>query len=268
VRMARTMRVSGGIDQTITPRIRVNATYSHIQGSRYLRGRNLNAPLNGARPDPAFANVVEVLSDADSHVHQLFTSVNMSLSTPSRLVNLPRWNWRRTNVRLSYWLGKAENQTDGPFVVPPSGTLATEWGPSPGDRRHRAAVNVNTQALKNLNASISLAGNTGQPYTITTGFDDNGDSIFNDRPFGVGRNTVRTPSQWTWSSHVSYSIPLGAPPSAIQEHGRDGGDRSTAQNARYRLTFTVAITNLTNRANFVGYSGVRTSPFFEQPTAV
>ena len=37
---------------------------------------------------------------------------------------------------------------------------------------------------------------------------------------------------------------------------------------RYRLTFSVQTDNLTNRNNYIGYSGVLTSPFFNQPTAV
>jgi hypothetical protein len=33
---------------------------------------------------------------------------------------------------------------------------------------------------------------SGQPLNVVTGADDNGDTIFNDRPAGVGRNTERT----------------------------------------------------------------------------
>ena len=167
---------------------------------------------------------------------------------------------------------QAENNTDGAFTVPPSGTLATEWGPTGGDRRHRVSASINSQALKNLNASLTLAGNSGTPYTITTGVDNNGDLIFNDRPAGVGRNTVRTPWQLTWSSNLSYSIAFGTPAiSRIQERGGGGdrGDRNAGPTTgRYRLVFTLQAQNLTNRANYVGFSGVMTSPFFEQATAV
>ena len=46
--------------------LRVNATYAHTSGENLMRGRNLNAPVNGVRPDPRFANIVEVLGDAES----------------------------------------------------------------------------------------------------------------------------------------------------------------------------------------------------------
>src|SRR5262249_4142441 len=122
-----------------------------------------------------------------------------------------------------------------------------------------------------LNASVSLAGNTGTPYTITTGFDDNNDSIFNDRPLGVGRNSMRTAAQATVSANLTYSIGLGTPTTRAQERpgGGDHGDRGAqASTGRYRVVLTLAINNLTNRPNFSGYSGIRTSPFFMTPTSV
>ena len=41
-----------------------------------------------------------------------------------------------------------------------------------------------------------------------------------------------------------------------------------SQASRYRIGFNVSIFNITNRQNLVGYSGVMTSKFFGQPTAV
>src|SRR5205085_466984 len=184
----------------------------------------------------------------------------------------PRWNFRRTTFRVVYWIARANNNYDGPFVAPPSGALATEWAPTREDRRHRYQVALNTQALKNLNASLTLTGSTGLPYNVTSGFDTNNDSIFNDRPAGVSRNAARTASQATLSANVSYSINLGPPATsarAIQERpggGDRGGDRQAT--GRYRMVFTASVNNLTNRSNFSGYSGIQTSPFFLTATSV
>jgi hypothetical protein len=38
--------------------------------------------------------------------------------------------------------------------------------------------------------------------------------------------------------------------------------------ARFRVQFVVQAQNVTNNANYTGYSGVLTSPFYGQPTAV
>src|SRR5439155_23677294 len=77
-RMPRTTRVSAGIDQGLAKVIRVSGTYSYQRGSRLSRGLNLNAPVGGARPDPAFRNIVEVVSDAASRLHQLQFDANVN----------------------------------------------------------------------------------------------------------------------------------------------------------------------------------------------
>jgi hypothetical protein len=272
VQMGRTSRVSAGIDQTLNPKVRVNASFQSVRAADQLRGSNLNPRVNGVRSDPTFANIIQAVSDAEAHSDQLSTTVTVNLAGGVRNAGTPRWNLRRTNVRIVYWIARAMNNFDGAFVVPPSGALATEWAPSPGDRRHRYLVSVNTQALKNLNASVTVAGNTGTPYNITTGFDDNDDSLFNDRPAGVGRNSVRTFSQATVSANLSYSLALGTTTiaRAVQERqgGGDRGDRGGQPAGRYRLVFTLSVNNLANRSNFSGFSGVQTSPFFLTPTSV
>ena len=270
VQMGRTTRFSGGIDQTLSVKVRVNASFQSVRGADQLRGRNLNAPVNGIRPDPGFANVIQTVSDGATHSDQLSATMNLNVAGGVRNAGTPRWDVRRTTLRLVYWIVRANNNVDGPFVVPPSGALATEWAPAPNDRRHRYQVALNTQALKNLNASLTLGGNTGTPYNITTGFDDNNDSIFNDRPAGVGRNAARTSSQATVSGTLSYSLALGgadASRGAAQER-QGGGDRGGQAGGRYRLVFQASVNNLINRPNFSGFSGIRTSPFFLTPTSV
>ena len=89
---------------------------------------------------------------------------------------------------------------------------------------------VSTQALRNLNAQVSWDANSGSPYTITTGIDDNGDSIFNDRPFLTPRNSARLPWRSTFSANVSYTIPIGKPPGP--EGGRPGARRTAGRRSR------------------------------------
>src|SRR5262245_5691092 len=58
----RLSRVSAGVDEAFKV-MRVATTYSYTRGTSLARGLNLNAPLAGLRPDPALANIVEVVSD-------------------------------------------------------------------------------------------------------------------------------------------------------------------------------------------------------------
>jgi len=50
--------------------------------------------------------------------------------------------------------------------------------------------------------------------------------------------------------------------------GMTGGFTGGADTSRYRIEFYASAQNLTNRRNYIGYSGVLTSPFFGQPTNV
>ena len=89
------------------------------------------------------------------------------------------------------------------------------------------------------------------PYTLTTGRDDNHDSLALDRPNGVGRNTLEGPGfaqlDLRWSREFYLS-------KAKQDKGP-------------ALTLGVNALNVTNRVNFSGYIGNLSSPFFGQAVA-
>jgi len=277
--MVRNTRVSAGVDQTISPRVRAGFTYAHTTGTGLMRGENLNFPINGVRPNPLFVNIIRVVNDAASRqdVLNAFGSFSLLAQTPSMNGPFgssgPRWNWKRTSVNVNYSTGRIENNTDGPYSLPASGSPAGEWGPVPGEiRRHRFNIGIGSSALKNLNANINLNASTGTPYSITTGQDNNGDLVFNDRPAGVGRNSQWTPGQWTVNGFFNYSIAIGKKtvqaPGGITGITMRNGEISVmtggAAPPRYRLGIAANIINLTNHANFTGYTGTMTSPFFLQ----
>jgi hypothetical protein len=272
--MARHVRASAGVDQTFSPRVRAGFTYAHTTGDDLMRGENLNRPIDGVRPNPLFVNIVRVVSDAASRQDVLNVFTSFSFLAPSPSLNGPRWNWKRTSFNVNYSTGRLENNTDGAYSLPASGSPAGEWGPVPGEiRKHRFNIGINSNALKNLSANVNLNASTGTPYTITTGHDDNGDLVFNDRPVGVGRNTQWTPGQWTVNGFFNYTIPIGKKtvqaPGGITGITMRNGEISVmtggAAPPRYRIGVSANIINLTNHANLTGYTGTMTSPFFLQP---
>jgi hypothetical protein len=274
LKMERYDRFAIAVDRTITPKVRTSMTYSVAKFGNQLRGINLNAPVNGARPDPNFANVIAAVSDASRDMYDLSPDININLSGGVRNTTQARWNPKRTVIRFSYRYRRNYNNSDGPFNPPPSGSLADQWAPTSSDTRHGMRGSISTQALRNLNAQVSLDANSGAPYTITTGFDDNGDSIFNDRPLLTPRNSLRLPWRTTISANLSYTIPLGTQEGAGGPgggggfgEGRDGGRRGGGGRSK-GVTFSVSANNLTNRANYVGFSGVQTSQYFQQATSV
>jgi hypothetical protein len=294
----RTTRFSTGIDQAIRKVTRVSVTYSYLRGSRLARGLNVNPVIDGVRADPLFANVIDVVSDAASRQHELRFDANVN---PGAMLPLPPsaplLNWKRTTVFATYVLSSLQNNTDGPFSPPPTGTLATEWGPANGgsgssgtnipgliafggapttiDVRNRVNVNVNNQVVRNFVLSLGLNASSAPPYTLLTGADNNGDGIFNDRPAGVGRNTLRASGQVTVNMFAGYNFAFGRSSAPLPPGIMVNGSGASAQvrtvdlgPARYRLQFFVQAQNLTNEANYLAYSGTLTSPFFGKPTTV
>jgi Carboxypeptidase regulatory-like domain len=287
VRMARTLRMSAGVEQQLTKLLRVSATYTDQRANGLLAGVNLNAPMAGIRPDPASANVIEADSIGRSHGQTLGVNatLNFAPNAPGGSFggpgtsgkNEPRFKWRRgLSLNGYYGVGRSRNNTDGAFSPSPTGTIDTEWGYSSSDLRHRFSVAAYSGALKNLNASVYVSAYSGMPYTIRTGVDNNGDSILNDRPAGVGRNTLRMNPSYYSSAYFAYTIGVGKRTVALPPgftFTSSGGAMSLTSFAqpdapRYRVAFVVSAQNLTNYANYVGYSGVMTSPFFMKPTAV
>ena len=130
--------------------------------------------------------------------------------------------------------------------------------------------------LRNLNAGVNMNMGSAPPYTIRTGYDDNGDLVFNDRPVGVARNTERASGQFTMNANFSYAINLGSKkvnmPPGISITSVGGvmavtqGNPSAA--SRYRISINASIFNITNHYNYVGYSGIMTSSYFRQPTNI
>ena len=277
--LPRNVGMNVSFDQSITTRVRFSASYTFARASQVARGRNLNAPVGGVRPDTRFLNVIETVSDARSRSHSFSISSSVSLVAPSAAVNQPRLNWKRLSLNAFYSGYRARNNSDGAFSVPASGSLDTEWGPSLGRPAHALSVNINSGIIKNVNMGGGFNTSSGAPYNIITGVDDNGDQILNDRPVGVSRNSAVAPV-WNrnWNARLGYTfsfghsaantpqgvaIPLGLLPVGVV---RVEGGPVSAQ-GKYRLSINVSATNLTNRSNYGGYTGVMSSPFFGKPSS-
>ena len=292
--MQRSTRYSAGVDRAITKGIRINAIYAHMSGDHLLRGLNLNPPIGGVRPDPNFSNVVEVVDDARSRQDSINigATINFNTATPGPTMlgggamiimngggpagpSTSRWNWRRMNVFTNVSFARSRNNTEGAFSTPATGFVRDDWGPSNQDVHRRFNVGFNSSQLRNFNANLNVNMSSAPPYTIRTGFDENGDLVFNDRPAGVGRNTLRASGQLNINGFFTYGWSFGK---AVERPGginfrSDGGAIAVSQGAaqsagRYRLSLNVNVQNLTNHGNLIGYTGVLTSDNFGKPTTV
>jgi hypothetical protein len=273
--MPKRAMVNVGLSRQLSSTLSANVSFNRTDGTNRLRGRNINAPLaEGSRPNQSLGNVTQVESTA--HMRGQSLNAGLNLNIPSR----------RTMLFANYsWL-RQENDADGPFSLPAdSYDPAGDWGPAAGVPHHIFSGMANTTLLKNIRLGFTATARTGAPYSVTTGRDDNGDTVFNDRPAGVSRNSAVSKGMWDVGSRVSYAFGFGQRPAAggmtggptmvIQRVGGAGGASDMlgmlggggAEDKRVRFELFVSAQNLFNHVNPIGFSGVMTSPFFGQPTA-
>jgi len=143
-----------------------------------------------------------------------------------------------------------DNTADPRFLPADNFNLQAEWGPAAFDRRHRFSLMVSRGWRDDTwRLSPTLLLSSGLPYNITTGLDNNGDSIANDRPFGVTRNTGRAPGLAQLDVRLTRVLRIGRP--------INGGD-AQAQT----VDVSIDAFNVLNHINVSEVVGVESSPLF------
>jgi Carboxypeptidase regulatory-like domain len=259
-----TRRASVGVDRTLTSWARLRANYSHQIGSNLFRSRDLNAPVDGVRPDPTLRNITLLETTARSHNESL--EVNVMLN----------YRPRRFSATVGYTLGEALNEMDGALTLPPNSfDLSQEWGPSRQDVRHRLFASMNTDLKAGFRMNMNLRAQSAAPYNITTGLDENRDGQTNERPAGVRRNSARGDSTLNvdlglaWERSVGRRAPnaqRGGGGSSGGGGGREGGNNRTPEGV-FRFEIFVRASNALNLVNAQNFSGVLTSPFYGRATS-
>ncbi len=174
--LPRWQRTSVGFDHQIRQGLRFNLDSFYEHTSNDFRSLDLNAPVDGVRPDPLSGRMLLVQSIGRS----TRTGLNVDLSFSPRPA---------CSAIVRYGYSRTFNDADDALTPPATGTFETEWAPL-------AAIcvivfNWNIGGSHRLGRDGSMNGRlqSGSPYNITTGRMTIGDAIFNDRPVGVGRNS-------------------------------------------------------------------------------
>ena len=167
-------QASVGLERPLAAWADFRADYMWTRGSSTLRSINVNAPLNGVRPDPLVGNISEIQSSGKRASDRVTVALNA------------RYIPRRILGMVMYQFASARNYADGPTALPSdSNNPNLDWGPSAQDVRHRIFFNFNAPLGRGIRAGLNVQGSSALPYNITTGLDANGDTVFNDRPAGV-----------------------------------------------------------------------------------
>ncbi len=263
-------QASLGVETNPFKLFRLTTNYQYQRGVQLLRGRNLNVPIPGVgRPNPLLGNITNIESSGYSSVHRLMIGVG-----PAKFVNGMFWS-------ANYMLMKNTSEADGPFSLPVNNfDLRAERGPSSADMRHFFSAFGSKRLIRGFSMSAIVNATSALPYNITTGFDSNGDTVINDRPIGIGRNSARGAARWEVGSRLSWTKDFGTEREqnggmqvkmVRMGGGGEGGaappSMSMPGTRRFRLELYAQAFNLFNHVNLGGFTGVQTSPFFGQATS-
>ena len=278
-------QASVGLERPLAAWADFRTDYMWTRGSNSLRSINVNAPVNGVRPNAAVGNITEIQSTGRRASDRVTVALNA------------RYIPRRVLGMVMYQYTNARNFADMPTALPSNSLNPdADWGPSAQDVRHRIFFNFNTPLANGVRLGLNVQGSSALPYNITTGLDNNGDTVFNDRAAGVGRNTGRGAAQWTTNLRLNKSIGLGGarsgppnmplpppPPTpgggAMNQRvgggpggpggGGDGPQMVVMEGnaARYRLDIYANVQNAFNNVNYNTFIGNQLSQFFGTATS-
>ncbi|MGC8792327.1 MAG: hypothetical protein ACP5U2_02925 [Bryobacteraceae bacterium] len=240
VRLAPEMRApysvhaSFSISRQVAAKTTASLGWNLLRGIKQFGARDLNAPRPPGylRPDPARAAIRSIESSARMEGQSV--EVGLRGRVTRFFEGTILYTWSRT------W-----NNTRGPGRLPAvSLDLAGEWSRADFDRRHRCHVAGKARARNWFDVGLVLRLESGAPYDLITGRDDNRDGLVQDRPPGVPRNSLQGPGlavlDLRWSRELEASEKL-------------------------KLTLTVDAFNALNRVNYTRYVGNLSSPLFGQP---
>ncbi len=209
-----------------------------VRGVHLYRMKNINAPLPGttARPDPSILNLDQFEASGLSHSNSVTFALRLH----------PRKNF---SLYSQYILSRAMDDTIGMFFLPANNyDLRPEWGRSDYDRRHQFNLVGMYDLPWGFRVGTVARVASGIPFNITTGLDNNGDTVFNDRPPGVTRNTGHGPG------YANVDLRFGK---TFRLKGRDHNPK--------QFELAADAFNVLNHVNFKNFVGIATSPFVGRP---
>jgi hypothetical protein len=261
--LPRWQRVSVGLNHQLRQGMRMNFDTFYESTGNEFRSLDLNAPINGVRPDSNFGRVLLVQSMG--RARRVGFNVDLNYSPRQGMFSSVR-----------YGFSNNMNDADDAFTPPATGDFASEWSRT-REGRHRVNWNLGIPIQRlGLFASLNGRWNSGGYYNWTTGRDENGDAFFNDRRAGVPRNSLQATSTMGTDLRVSWTLPSMRPAgSALFQRGPGGGGGPRGPGgpggrpgeSQRRFEIYLWATNLLNTVNKSGFVGVESSPFFQQATS-
>ena len=234
-----------------------------------VRSENINSPLNstpyGPRPGPANVNILQEQNSGQGALSAAFVSVE-----------------NHSYKRVQFFFGavrvKLVDDTDDMATFTPQSTYSDvgEFAPRTGQNTWNVFGNSTWNLPEKLQFSTDFNAGGDAHYNITTGFDNNGDGDFNDRPQYAAPSqagAVQTPYGSLIASGGTGVFPRnkGVLPWSIHLDTNLQRAFKLTRNAKsdhqQTLTLNVRSSNVLNHLNVTNEGGVLGSPLFGVPYA-
>jgi hypothetical protein len=215
----RSQVVSIGAEREVVKGLFVGSDYVHQHWTNLDRTVDLNAPSVFDRTAPgqvrtvAAANATRPILPVNGGVRQVNVLMNQGVADYDGLQTQVSYRGNsRMSAAVSYTLSKATNtyEPDGNGTSPDQSIISrlgeTERGPSFLDQRHRAVITFMYRLPLNITAGTLTQFASARPFNATTGVDNNGDGLNNDRPVINGSVVGKSAFRSTPTSDVGLFI--------------------------------------------------------------
>ncbi len=238
----------------------LQASYTLVRTWHEIRSRNINAPEDGVRPLGSNQNIFQYESTGRVNGNILYVGFNQSA-------------FKHLTTFAGYIHMDFRSTADSASLFPQSSyTNAGEWARPSWQSTHRAYAGGVVLLPWKMESTFLIGLASGNPYDITTGADNNGDGVFNDRPSSVAPGTAGAlDTRYGWLNPLAINGNLarnaGTGPAVLTVDwnasrrftlsGKPGGSDHTRS-----IVVSVQATNLTNHLNATNVIGVVNSPLF------
>ena len=219
LRNAQSQVLTIGAEREFFTHFFAGADYVHQEWSDIVRTIDLNAPAPFDRTAPgqtrsvSAANLTRPIVPVPGGVRQINVLTNLGEAEYDGLqMNFTYRGASRFYGSLSYTLSKATNTTepDGNGIGPNDSNIArlgeVERGPSVLDQRHRAVLALSYRLPYDITVGTVSQFASARPFNATTGIDNNGDGINNDRPVVEGHVMRKSAFRGTRTEDVSLFV--------------------------------------------------------------
>jgi hypothetical protein len=208
-----------GVEREFFKGMFFGADYVHQHWTNLDRTVDLNAPTPFNRTAPgqvrtvATANLTRPILPVNGGVRQVNVIMNLGVADYDGLQTQFSYRGsRRMYAAVSYTLSKATNtfEPDGNGIGPNESNITQlgeiERGPSVVDQRHRAVITFYYRFPFDITAGTVSMFASSRPFNATTGVDNNGDGINNDRPVVNGVVISKSAFRGTSTSDVATFV--------------------------------------------------------------